>query len=91
MIRFLNDNPGVICSRNPCPVGEWPWIGEDGISKCTKGENSIKTCTGVVEDEDDILVCKTNSLITPLSISLGRKNFSASRLSRYIQSSLFMR
>jgi hypothetical protein len=83
MIRILNDNPGVMCSRNPCPAGKWPWIGEDGVSKCTKSNNSVKTCTGVVKDEDGILVCKRNSLITALSISLGKQNCGRGRVHKY--------
>ena len=83
MIKILNDNPGVMCSRNPCPAGNWPWMGEDGVSKCTLSVNSVKTCKGVVQDEDGVLVCKTNSLITPLSFTLGKQNCGRGRVPKY--------
>eukprot|EP00092_Neocalanus_flemingeri_P023832 GFUD01025857.1.p1 GENE.GFUD01025857.1~~GFUD01025857.1.p1 ORF type:complete len:288 (+),score=49.62 GFUD01025857.1:187-1050(+) len=61
IIRVMNDNPGVLCVTNPCPREYWPWVGEDGVSKCVQYDENVKTCTGNVLDDNGYLICKKES------------------------------
>jgi len=56
--------PKVLCSNNPCPLGKWPWVGQDGVSRCLYRDRSIGDCNGDLVEEDGTLICKRFSLRT---------------------------
>ena len=56
LLRVLSDNQGVICSRNPCSQGRWPWLSEKGL-QCLQYEENVEICPTYVENDDRYLIC----------------------------------
>ena len=53
----------LTCQDNPCPVGKWPWLSEDGYQRCLDADTEeIQNCPYehfVVEEDGGILKCQT--------------------------------
>ena len=61
-----------ICTKNPCSSGKWPWVGEDGISKCLHGDDGVENCEYALIEENGRLSCPWNEVRSVAPIS-GRK------------------
>ena len=43
IIRALADNSEVLCMKNSCPEGSWPWAEYDEKIVCREADSSVKT------------------------------------------------
>ena len=61
-----------LCTRNPCPDGKRPWVGEDGISKCLFHDDSVENCKFEPIEEAGRITCPLFDLRSVAPI-FGRK------------------
>ena len=52
--------PKYSCQVNPCPLGKWPWLSEDGYQRCLEGSaEDINGCWGQIEEVGGSIECQT--------------------------------
>ena len=47
----------LVCARNPCPHGKWPWVDSNGMPKCVYHCDGIESCNDELIEENGIIVC----------------------------------